>query len=94
MKELKDTVDLMLSDDYVDRFKAEYYQLETRFIKLAAMVKNWDKLNFTPNMSKGFYIKQLHIMAMYLYYLIFRSGIEKVNIDKNENIDELILIYM
>ena len=73
MKELKDTVDLMLSDDYVDRFKAEYYQLETRFIKLASMVG---------------------IMAMYLYYLIFRSGIEKVNIDKSENIDEIILVYM
>lgn len=94
MKELKDTVDLMLSDDYVDRFKAEYYQLETRFIKLATMIQNWDKLNFTPDMSKIFYIKQLHIMAMYLYYLIFRSGVEKVDIDKNENIDELILIYM
>lgn len=94
MKELKDTVDLMLSDDYVDRFKAEYYQLETRFIKLASMVGNWDKLNFTPTMSKVFYIKQLHIMAMYLYYLIFRSGVEKINIDKNENIDELISIYM
>ena len=94
MKELKDTVDLMLSDDYVDRFKAEYYQLETRFIKLASMVGNWDKLNFTPNMSREFYIKQLHVMAMYLYYLIFRSGIEKVNIDKSENIDEIILVYM
>ena len=56
MKELKETVDLMLSDDYVDRFKAEYYQLETRFIKLASMVKNWDKLNFKPNMSKIFYM--------------------------------------
>lgn len=94
MKELKETVDLMLSDDYIDRFKAEYYQLETRFIKLASMVKNWDKLNFTPNMSREFYIKQLHAMAMYLYYLIFRSGIEKVKIDKDKNIDELILIYI
>lgn len=94
MKELKDTVDLMLSDDYADRFKAEYYQLETRFIKLAAMVENWDKLTFTPNMSRKFYIKQLHIMAMYLYYLILRSGPERIDIDKNENIDELISIYM
>ena len=94
MKELKETVDLMLSDDYVDRFKAEYYQLETIFIKLESMVKNWDKINFKPNMIKMFYIKQLHVMAMYLYYLIFRSGIEQVNIDKNENIDELICMYM
>ena len=30
MMELKDTVDLMLSTDYKERFKAEYYQLKIR----------------------------------------------------------------
>lgn len=90
MKELKETVDLMLSDDYIDRFKAEYYQLENRFIKLSSMIKNWDKLSFTPNMSKVFYIEQLHSMALYLHYLIVRSQVEKVKLDKAENIDELI----
>ena len=38
--ELKNTVDLMLSDDYKDRFKAEYYQLSIRFKKLKNMVDN------------------------------------------------------
>lgn len=28
--ELKDTVELMNSDDYKDRFKAEYYQTKIR----------------------------------------------------------------
>lgn len=32
--ELKDTVDLMLSDDFKDRLKAEYYQLTYRIEKL------------------------------------------------------------
>ena len=30
----KDTVDMMLSDDYKERFKAEYYQTKERYEKL------------------------------------------------------------
>lgn len=29
--ELKDTVEMMLSADYKERFKAEYYQLKIRY---------------------------------------------------------------
>ena len=32
--ELKDTIDLMTSEDYKDRFKAEYYQTKIRYDKL------------------------------------------------------------
>ena len=32
--ELKDTIDLMISSDYKDRFKAEYYQVKIRVEKL------------------------------------------------------------
>ena len=35
--ELKDTIDLMQSDDYKERFKAEYYQAKIRYDKLDAM---------------------------------------------------------
>lgn len=37
MNELKDTIELMNSSDYKDRFKAEYYQLKIRYTKLHAM---------------------------------------------------------
>ena len=37
--ELKDTVDLMLSEDYRDRFKAEYQQVKIRKEKLEAYIK-------------------------------------------------------
>ena len=49
--ELKDTVDLMLSEDYKDRVKAEYYQLKIRIEKLEAMLKKYDEgtLEFTLN---------------------------------------------
>lgn len=36
--ELKDTIDLMLSEDYKDRFKAEYYQTKIRYDKLHKML--------------------------------------------------------
>ena len=36
--ELKDTVSLMQSADYKERFKAEYYQLVIRYKKLKAML--------------------------------------------------------
>ena len=39
--ELKDTIKLMNSDDYKDRFKAEYYQTKIRYDKLHQMlIKN------------------------------------------------------
>ena len=42
--ELKDTIDLMTSEDYKDRFKAEYYQTKIRYDKLHKMlVKNEDR---------------------------------------------------
>ena len=34
MKELKDTIELMTSADYKERFKAEYYQTKIRYEKL------------------------------------------------------------
>lgn len=35
--ELKDTVELMLSDDYRDRMKAEYWKTKIRYDKLDRM---------------------------------------------------------
>ena len=32
--ELKDTIEMMNSDDYKERFKAEYYQTKIRYEKL------------------------------------------------------------
>ena len=39
--ELKDTVELMNSSDYKERFKAEYQQLSIRIGKLANMLSTW-----------------------------------------------------
>ena len=42
MKELKDTVALMESDDYKDRFKAEYWQTKMRFDALRKTIVKLD----------------------------------------------------
>ena len=36
--ELKDTIDLMNSEDYRERFKAEYYQTKIRYDKLHKII--------------------------------------------------------
>ena len=48
--ELKDSVELMNSADYKDRFKAEYWQNQLRYEKLHDMVIKYEAgtLNFTP----------------------------------------------
>ena len=48
--ELKDTVEKMLSSDYKERFKAEYYQTSIRAHKLSDMLDKYKagKLSFNP----------------------------------------------
>ena len=83
MKELKDTIVLMQSADYKERFAAEYYQLETRYLKLRAMTEKWDKgeLNFTPTCPREIYTKQLKAMGEYLVILIERAHMENVELE-------------
>ena len=82
MKELIDTALLMTSPDYKERFLAEYYQLETRYEKLKAMVNNWDNgtLSFTPTCPRSLYDLQLRAMKDYLTVLETRALIEGVTI--------------
>ena len=88
MIELKDTVALMNSADYKERFEAEYYQLETRYLKLKDMTEKWDKktLNFEPTCPREIYNKQLSHMYAYLLILIDRATIENVHITIDEKI--------
>lgn len=78
--ELKDTIELMTSSDYKERFRAEYYQLEIRYNKLKNMVDNWDNLDFTPTCSKTIFELQLRYMYLYLEVLRQRAEREKVDL--------------
>lgn len=81
MMELKDTVEMMLSDDYKERFKAEYYQLKIRHDKLQKMVDNWDKLDFKPTCAYSTYICQLLAMEDYMALLRSRAEQEGIKLD-------------
>lgn len=80
--ELKDTVALMQSDDYKDRFKAEYQQVVIRFGKLKTMLDKWDNgtLEFTPTCPRAAYNFQVKAMADYIASLEVRAAIEGVEL--------------
>ena len=80
--ELKDTVALMQSENYKERFKAEYYQVVIRFEKLKNMLEKWDKgtLEFTPTCPKAAYNCQIKAMADYIASLEVRASIEGVEL--------------
>lgn len=51
--ELKDTIEMMVSVDYKERFKAEYLQLKIRMTGLSNMLKKYKAgtLTFKPSCS-------------------------------------------
>lgn len=77
--ELKDTVDLMLSDNYIERFQAEFHQLNIRIAELRRLLKGYREGNFTSNCPFELLYKQLIFMLIYRDMLEERA--EKENID-------------
>lgn len=78
--ELERLIELMKSEDYKDRFRAEYYQLEDRIIKLSNMLEKYKAgtLNFTPSCSYDLLNGQLKSMLLYLEFLVERADIEGI----------------
>ena len=77
-----DTVELMNSNDYRDRFKAEYYQTKIRYDKLHKTVIKYEanKLEFKPTCSIELLKRQLSHMGQYLYDLEVRAEIEDIEL--------------
>ena len=80
--ELQDTIELMQSKDYKERFKAEYYQTKIRYEKLHNMIVKYEAgtLNFTPNCSLELLKRQAAAMGNYLYCLEMRALIEGIEL--------------
>ena len=78
--ELKDTVVMMESSDYQERYKAEYYQLKVRVEKLVAMLEKYatGTLSFTPSCSYEVLFEQLVYMRGYMRILKERAKVEGV----------------
>ena len=80
--ELRDTIIMMQSEDYKERFRAEYCQTVIRFDKLNQMLKKWDRdqLAFEPTCPRSTYNMQLKAMADYIAVLEARAVMEKIDL--------------
>lgn len=81
--ELINTVEMMTSDDYKERFKAEYFQVLIRYKKLQNMLDTWDegKLDFIPTCPRSTYDLQMRSMKDYIAVLEARAMMENVNLE-------------
>lgn len=79
---LEDTVEMMKSEDYKERFKAEFYQLHIRYGKLNTLLFKWDNndLDFVPSCPRELYDEQQVIMGKYIGTLLERAKIEGIEL--------------
>lgn len=78
--ELSQTIDMMTSNDYKERFKAEYAQVVLRCQKLKHMLKEWDSgtLRFQPVCPRSTYNIQIRAMTDYIAILEARAVMENI----------------
>ena len=80
--EPKDLIEMMTSEDFKERFKAEYYQLLLRLDDLKSMLIKWENnmLDFEPKCSKETLENQVIFMQGYLDILRLRAKIEEIDL--------------
>lgn len=80
---LNNTIEMMNSPDYKERFKAEYYQLKIRWCSLTNMMNKWkeDKLEFCPTCPRSTYDLQIRAMQDYMAILEMRAVMENIELD-------------
>ena len=73
---------MMTSDDFKERFKAEYYQLLFRLDSLTGMLIKWENnmLDFEPKCSKETLENQVIFMQGYKAILRLRAEIEEIKL--------------
>ena len=81
--ELKDTIQMMQSTDYKEKFKAEYYQLLLRYQKLKEILLKWDRgeLEFHPTCPRSTYDLQIDAMKTYIAVLEARAKMEGIELE-------------
>ena len=80
--QLRDTIPMMESEDYKERFRAEYHQTKIRYGKLHQMCVRYEAgtLDFTPSCSLDLLKEQKAAMGKYLRTLEFRAEIEGIEL--------------
>lgn len=95
MKTLEETVDMMLSDDYKERLKAEYFQLTYRIEKLSKMLFDWERgeIELNPNCDNGKYEDllrwQLSSMTDCERFIRWRAQAEGIDLFEDEVVNIL-----
>lgn len=81
---LAETINGMVSEDYKERFAAEYQQLVIRYNGLKKMLENWDrsKLAFVPTCPRSTYNMQIKAMTDYIAVLEARAVMEGINLQE------------
>ena len=82
MKNIKGTVKMTETEDYKERFKAEYYQTKKRYDKLHRLIVRYDAgtIDIELTCPIGLLKHQKSMMGQYLYDLEVRAEIEKIEL--------------
>lgn len=86
MMNLNETVTMMNSEDFKERFRAEYFQTKIRYEKLYTMTIKYEAgtLNFTPKCRLNLFSEQKRAMGTYLHCLEVRAEIEGIDLTEGE----------
>ena len=87
--ELKDTIEMMLSEDYKERFKAEYWQLKYRLERLNRLIDSYNAGQHTIELSSPIVIhkQQAGIMQRYMSLLELRAQMEEIDLTPPDDSD-------
>ena len=90
MMELSETIELMQSGDYKERFKAEYWQTRIRYEELCEIIQKCldGTLEFELESNVYELKMQLHVMYLYIYVLEGRADIEGIDLSEGINLNE------
>lgn len=82
--ELKDTIDYMTSDDWKERFIAEYLQTKIRYEKLHKLIikREVNKHGFNTPIPFNSWKTQAKYMGLYLYELEKQAAIHDIELPK------------
>ena len=82
--ELKDTIELMISSDWKDRFMAEYLQTKIRYEKLHKLIvkREVGKHGFETPISIERWNNQAYFMGKYLFELEKQAAIHGIELPR------------
>lgn len=80
---LSDTAEMMTSENYKERFRAEYFQLKIRMNGLGNMLRKYKEgsLTFKPSCSYDLLNAQYKAMDLYASFLEERAVVESIDLD-------------